>query len=731
MKETVNLIERKELGKAIVRLESILFSRPELHMTERLAEIRNDYDLMTLYWRQGYKDPERAQVYEKLLRRLLTLTTDLLIKEKTVKNPIFSNISQRLDNSQQDWSVASIRSQLENDVSTMAMLQLEPEHIRKTKEDKLLAEHRRFVDNVFENLLVSGTWTGQVANAYTELLVSPTIDVIDQQLLVSAVSLSAINHFDPHKFVVLTDVYQKATDERVRQRALVGWGLCLGSFPSAMSFPEVGETIRKIASNDQWREELTELQLQLIYCMNAENDTKKIHDEIMPELLKNNNFRITRNGIEEVEEDPMEDILNSDSSERKMEVLEANMQKMVDMQRSGADIYFGGFAQMKRHPFFSQISNWFMPFYSQHPSVRNIWNGAQGKRFLHRLLATGSFCDSDKYSFILAFEKVVELMPQKLREVFESGEAQLIGGEVEAGEKQTAAYIRRMYLQDMYRFYRLYPSRNLFVNPFNDQSEARNLRLLFANRLLALQSLGSCFNEVAAFLLKRKLFAEALAVLENYPDEAKDYRYYLMYGSVLMQTGKSTTTEGSTATDLFRKALQLQPDNERALAGFARASFSDHNYQEALDAYDRLLLLHENHKTYLLNKSVCLVNLECHEDAQKILYRLDYEHPEDKNVKRVLAWSMVCHGQQEQAGKIYEQLLAQEKVEPEDCLNDGLRLWILGAISEAAKRFRQVRLLKNAQFDAEQEFMVEARDLLEHNGISDVEIRLMIEELGN
>ena len=95
-----------------------------------------------------------------------------------------------------------------------------------------------------------------------------------------------------------------------------------------------------MANSQQCREELTELQLQLMYCMDAEHDTRKIHEEIMPELLKNNNFRVTRNGIEEVEDDPMEDILDPEGSERQMEKLEENMQKMVDMQRSGADIYF-------------------------------------------------------------------------------------------------------------------------------------------------------------------------------------------------------------------------------------------------------------------------------------------------------------------------------------------------------------------------------------------------------
>ena len=64
----------------------------------------------------------------------------------------------------------------------------------------------------------------------------------------------------------------------------------------------------------------------------------------------------------------MEDILHPGASEERMEKLEATYRRMMDMQKQGADIYFGGFSQMKRFPFFYDISNWLVPFYIQHPT---------------------------------------------------------------------------------------------------------------------------------------------------------------------------------------------------------------------------------------------------------------------------------------------------------------------------------------------------------------------------
>lgn len=42
---------------------------------------------------------------------------------------------------------------------------------------------------------------------------------------------------------------------------------------------------------------------------------------------------------------------------------------MMDMREKGVDIYFSGFSQMKRFPFFSSLVNWFVPFISIIPNL--------------------------------------------------------------------------------------------------------------------------------------------------------------------------------------------------------------------------------------------------------------------------------------------------------------------------------------------------------------------------
>ena len=200
------------------------------------------------------------------------------------------------------------------------------------------------------------------------MLLSPTVDSNDQQLIVAAIMLALMSQFDMVKFRLLTDVYRQSQDEHVRQRALVGWVFSLDRHLINV-FPEQKAIIDEMLQSDEVCQELTELQMQLILTLNAEKDNDIISREIMPDLIKNNSFQITRNGIEETEEDSLEEILHPDIAEQRMEKLEASMQRIIDMQKQGVDVYFAGFAQMKRYPFFYDISNWFVPFFMQHPDV--------------------------------------------------------------------------------------------------------------------------------------------------------------------------------------------------------------------------------------------------------------------------------------------------------------------------------------------------------------------------
>ena len=75
-----------------------------------------------------------------------------------------------------------------------------------------------------------------------------------------------------------------------------------------------------------------------------------------------------------------------------------------------------------------------------------------------------NFCESDRYSLAFALEQIINQLPSNIKEVI--GSDAMLGPLAESDDTEDAISIRRTYLQDLYRFFRLYPTANNFINPF-------------------------------------------------------------------------------------------------------------------------------------------------------------------------------------------------------------------------------------------------------------------------
>jgi tetratricopeptide (TPR) repeat protein len=698
------LLERN-LGEAITAAENFLAVHPHQISTDRLNALKSDYQLMVDYWRRGYKDPQIPALYDRMLQRMYVLYATIAGSYGIRHSPFLNSLYMKVHTTPRDWSPQVIMENLEAFVSDVALAGLER---RPTAE--LYAQHHREMVELFDYILTSGVWSDGFARAMEDIVLSPTVDTNDQQLIVSSVMLATMNMFDMAKFRMMAHVYQKAVDEQVRQRALIGWALSMDSALGLRLYPEEVELVQKMVEDENCCRELVELQKQLVFCLDAERDHQTIQQEIMPNILNQQGFHLNRNGvIEEIENDELNDILHPDAEEEKLERLEQSFQKMMDMQKQGSDIYFGGFSQMKRFPFFNELMNWFVPFYKDHPDISEAIGQYGSNRFLNSLFSSGPFCTSDKYSFLLAFNQVVSRLPDNLRQMMEQGEIPM--AEVGQQEQDRPAYIRRTYLMDIYRFCRLFPNRNAFRNVFEIES---GFYIILSSPIFTSTHVEAYFNEVTAFLIKRKHLEEAVDMLANYGENRRDFQYYLMSAIVGRQT---------SARENYEKALELKPDHVRALSGYARVLFNEGEYQKALDVYDKLLSLQPDKKSYLLNKAVCLTNLQRCEEAEKVLFRLNYDAPDDVNVNRVLAWTLTNDGKYEQAEKLYSQLLTGGNNSADDLLNYGYCLWFAGHIDEAADCFH--RYLKESG-DEKESIIKNELDLIRRKGITEAEIQMML-----
>ena len=728
LQTVIKALEDRQLGKAIDQLANFLYTNVQPQATEQLEQIRTDYQLMTEYWQQGYADERRGELYDRLLRQMYVLTGNACLGHFLVGNSWAMSKYKQAHERPGSPSVENLMSELQSFVSEVAMLELEPEHTRQQKQQAVYERHEQQMCILFDYLWTSWPWSENMMNLFEDIVLSPTIDVVDQQLVVSGIMLSLMNFWDARKFRMLVNVYQKATDEHVRQRALVGWVFSMNS-EACRLYTEVAELIKEVTDNDRCCNELAELQMQILYCLRAESDTRKIHDEIMPELLKNNNLRVTRNGIEELEDDAMEDVLHPELSEQRMEQLETNIQKMIDLQKQGADIYYGGFSQMKRYPFFNTVANWFVPFYLQHPAVSSIISKGRGQKFLKSILTKGPFCDSDKYSFVIAFNQTLNMLPDSLLEMMDRGEANIVGtSELAPTELSSPAFLRRSYLQNLFRFYKVFPQRALFVNPFDTSDEGERHYVFFANPLFRETHLTTKFGELVAFFIKHHQYNDAALVLKNYADQHRDAQFYWMNGNLLMRT-HATSNAGLTALQSFECLLKIEPNNERAWIGYARTLFGKGDYEGSLSYYRKLLEKHPSHQNYLLNAAICLTNMRTYEEALDILYKLNYEAPDNDNINRVLAWALTGVRKYEQASRIYQKLLQTEQPELEDMLNAAYMYWFSGNVRESIALFRRYAKTNGVNFDVHQEFWYNEYEMIASHGVGDTEIRLMTDAI--
>lgn len=718
LSKAINCLMDRRLSNAIEVLEQLYVQRPSLMGHSEFEAIKTDYQLMVDYMGRGFSDSHRESLYSTLLQRLYRVAADLEISWRCKNVSAYVNSFRVIDhlNTSHDF----VRTVLESFVSDIAMLSLQPEEMREQKSTELYDRHQSFINRLFSALWTSCQWTDDDCKFYTELLLSPTVVSTDQQVIVSAISLGAMNQFDINKFKTLVNVYQKATDEHVRQRALVGWVLAV--FEGMDIFPEQDAMIRELCENPAITRELLTLQIQFFYSKDAEKDNDKIQRDIMPDIMRNSNLTIGRLGIMEKEEDAIESILHQDADEKRMEQLEEKVRKMMDMQKQGSDIYFGGFSQMKRFPFFNDMVNWFTPFYLNHPALRSVINKLGDTKFLNTLMERSNFCESDRYSFAFALEQIINQLPADIKDAI--GSDAMLGPLAESDDTEDAISIRRTYLQDLYRFFRLYHTANDFINPFEDNGRGDFVAdtFFFTYKSFMGTGLDDVKLRLASHLYKHQQMTELAELLTTF--QSADPRYAILMGYTNINMGKA-----EFAYQFFDYALKTEPDNQWALKGKARAALDAEDYKTAEEVYTELLKLEPGHKNYTMNRCVALLKLGRTSEVREELFRLDYQYPEDMNVKRVLAWAMLSDNSLDKASQLYDTLLASTPAH-EDYLNAGYCQWAMGNVQRAVELFREW-IVKSGKSREQllEEFRSDA-DTLEMYGISETDCFLMLSLVG-
>lgn len=686
---------------------------------ESLLQVADDYGRMLDFYALGYPDEQRRRVLTMICSRLSNIVHGFCLQYQKNKSQTFQKALRSVAG--RSLQIDEVRRRLEDFVANVAMLSLETDPVRMDEQKRALyARHYDDMDTFFNEILLSEAWGTSEAANFAELLTSPTIDAKDLQTLVGAITLAALQVPDFHKFSCLAQVFELASNEEVRQRAFVGWAFAAATLLSEEYSGDMS-LLDTLCDNPQVRNDLYELVVQAFYCRGAEKDSEHIQKSVMPDIIENSNIRFSRFGvIEEKEDDEMEQILHPDADDKRMEVMEQAVRQIEHMQRQGRDVYFGGFSQMKRFPFFYKVSTWFLPFDANHPVLYDSGHD-ELRTLLLRQLKHMPFCEGDKFSFALAIGTVLARLPENLKEMIRNGGSLADGI---GDDAKGPAYIRRRYLQDLYRFYRLFPTSSELFNPF-EQHHGAFVFLVLPLLKTRTDKVEEPSERLARFLLKKKenkLFCHVAACLaDNHMGTyLKAYADYIRhdYTRALERLDENKVeTETHVTPEADEPALRLE----------AKLRFLTEDYSKAAEIYGRLHAQYPDNLTLALQYVASLLNANDTCQSMPLLAQMNYEHPGEARILRLLAWTYVLQGHPEKAAEIYDKLREQHLFNASDPMSAGYCYWFVNRRKLAATMFVEAARKRGGVEDVCQQFKRDG-DLLEQYHIDDFE-QLMMGEL--
>ena len=670
--QRVSLIEKHQFYTFLEQLQAELKEAQLTELEYELSGIVATYDALIDYFSQGADDPERERVYRQLVGHALQISDRCAITLHRAKElPYYT----------------AQRKTARRELLRVYQLQLEAfaegtRSISDPGEQKQLAiTHDKQLSNLFVDLWTQGVWDAAMAAEADGLLLSSTITKTDQCTVVSAVTLSMLRMFDPLKLLFLCDAYYHP-QAMVSMRALVGIVMACYCWSSRIGYySEVKARLDLLCEDPLFGDQVCEVILQFTRSTDTEEVDRKMREEIIPELMKNPKLRRMPN----IKPDDTTDDINPDWEQWMHESgLEESMREITEWQMEGVDVNMSTFSQLKRYPFFYNICNWFRPFDAWQADMLGIVGNPNGAAspIAETILQSNFMCDSDKYSFCYAIREIPEVQRNAMMGQLEEQNKALKESadipDLKRMSKQTTQSILRQYVQNLYRFFKLFTSAQEFDNPFNHLV----LCPMRSNPLYHLITEPDRLFKVIGLNIKQKRYLRAVEFfirLEAHHPER-------MEATQLQQLGLcyQKLKMYREAIEEYTKADLMKPDSYWTIHHLAQCHRELGHYEKALEYYEIAEGMKPDNLSLTFHVAELLYELGEYEEALPRLHKIDYHHPESLKSLRLLAECCFMSEQGTQAAKYYERMMAEHATEmsSDDWKHAAYNYWLQGTRHE-------------------------------------------------
>lgn len=672
-------LSNRQLKDSFNTLDLLLHSLQIWSFSETKIELENTYKLMLQYTVEGVQDPERRVIYNKLIASVYALADNakdaLLLRDSN--NFEYQQI--RMYNSSNPITSEKLYSDIVDSRVNMGLLALVDENIDKKYDLRL--HHEQLQIELFNKFWLTQHYTESESSFILRFMKNKEIDNHDRALLVSAVTLNVLRSFDEEKILLLFDFYAESSS-LVKQRALVGILLSMYIYNDRLNFyPSIKNRLLLQSDDFNFRKNVKLIIFQFIRSKQTEDIARKLKEEILPEMMK-----ISPMLQKKID---LEDVNNIEDFEEKnpewQEILEKSgvadkLKEISELQIEGADVFMSTFASLKNFPFFNAISNWFLIFDTQHSALKTLSDSMQ-QSFLQSLLKSSMMCNSDKYSFCLSLSQISDSQRNMMMSSFrmETEQMEEIKNEI-FSETQTDEIVSNQYLQDLYRFYKLYFYKNHFIDIFSLPLDFQNT-WLYENIGFEIQDL----RELAEYYFSKNHYSDALGIFLHLLEKQKDnVELYQKSGYCYQLQGKTLQ-----ALEQYLQAETISTDDKWTIKKIAFCYRLLQNNEKALEYYKRAIQIDETSDIQIeLNIGHCLLDLKKYADALNIYFKIELSFSENPKVWRAIAWCSFLCLKLEQAQKYYFKLL-ETNPNYNDYLNAGHVEWALGNKTKALEYYKK------------------------------------------
>ena len=678
-----------------------------------------NYKSMLKFMVEGIADPERKEIYNHQINEVYNLIDnvyDFLLTKQS--SDFFYELKRAMENT-------PFREVIENYNITTSNFEMR----RLADPDTMFSyDEQKKVFDLFFRIWISSKTSKEDTGLLKTLFQSEQTAWYHKALFASAITLALLQHFNKDMLFLLFDLIRH-TDENVNTRALTGLLLILYKYDARIrNDKEISSRIKLLAEDQKLTELIKTMIIQLIRTRETEKISQKLTDEVIPEVVKMQPKIKDKLYLDNLISDSLGEDKNPDWQDvfQDSPELMNKLEEISKWQLEGADVFLTTFKMLKHFPFFTDIPNWLIPFYLDHPAIqealKNETEVFKSRALLEGLETSRFLCNSDKYSLLLSVQHMPQMQKEMMGKMFDAELQQM--ADIEKDEKaldsnHSKLTISNQFIQDMYRLFKVYPQKHIFEDIF--EWDMAFHKKWFFNILLPEMETKV---QVGEYFFKKSYYKEALEIFISISEQSKP------------------------SLDLTQKVAycyQQLNDHKNALNWYLRADLFDtqtawnkkkialcylhlNDPEKALEYYREADRLTPDNLHTLASIGHCLYELKEYEESLKYYFRVEYMEPSNANVWRPIAWCSFVLGKFEQAEKYYQKLIINKETGA-DLLNLGHVLWCKGERKEALNIYQKSITTPGYSLKTFEEDFYSDIDTLIKNGIEKDDLPIMLDQI--